>query len=379
MNPPMPQTVTLLRGHQVNPWELGSWRLLGPQYRVRVLVTKGARYEAVAGLEQIQVATLGDRLAAGPPGRLLTRAAGERYLGLAAALAGSDIVHAAELGYWFSAQAAALKRTLGFKLALTVWETLPFADSYRNVRTRRYRRDVLAATDLFLATTERARRALLLEGAPPERIVVCQPGIDVERFAGARSAQPRSDGRHVILSVGRLVWEKGHQDLLRALALLRVERGLSPLAMIVGVGPEEKRLRAYAAELGLADAVEFAGAVPYAELPSIYARASCLVLASIPLWHWEEQFGMVLAEAMAAHLPILASTSGAIGEVVGGDATAFAPGDWVGLARALAEGPLARPPGERSAPAPERVELYSSQSAAQRLRDAYERLAPGGS
>ena len=91
--------------------------------------------------------------------------------GLDDALRGADIVHAAELGYWFSAQAARLRRReLGFRLALTVWETLPFADAYRNVRTRRYRRDTLAAADLYLPTTERARDALLLEGAPAERI-----------------------------------------------------------------------------------------------------------------------------------------------------------------------------------------------------------------
>ena len=164
MNPPVPQTVTLLRGHHVNPWELGSWRLLGPEIRVRVVVTAGARYETDTGLEEIHVGTLGDGCRAAGAGRLLTRAAGERYLDLAAALAGSDIVHAAELGYWFSAQAAHLRRRLGFKLALTVWETLPFGDSYRNVAHRRYRRDVLAATDLFLPATERARQALLSGG-----------------------------------------------------------------------------------------------------------------------------------------------------------------------------------------------------------------------
>jgi glycosyltransferase involved in cell wall biosynthesis len=375
MNPSVPQTVTLLRGHHVNPWELGSWRLLGPGFRVRVVVTAGATHETDTGLEEIHVRTLGDRLPRGGAGRLLTRAAGERYLDLASALAGSDIVHAAELGYWFSAQAAHLRRRLGFKLALTVWETLPFCDSYRNVRTRRYRRDALAATDLFLPATERARQALLLEGAPPARIEVCPPGIDVDRFADGRQARLLDGDRHVIVSIGRLVWEKGHQDLLRALALLRDANCLTPRALIVGVGPEERRLRAYARELGLADAVEFAGAIPYGQLPSLYAGASCLVLASIPLWYWEEQFGMVLAEAMAAHVPIVASTCGAIPEVVGSDATLFAPGDWVGLANALAAGPLARPPGDRYAPAPERIERFSSASAAGRLRAAYERLA----
>jgi glycosyltransferase involved in cell wall biosynthesis len=307
-------------------------------------------------------------------GALLTRAVGERYLGLEERLSGADIVHGAELGYWFTAQAAALRARLGFRLAVTVWETLPFARAYRNVRTRPYRAAVLREADLFLATTERARDALVLEGAVPERIRVCPPGIDVERFGVAREARPPAGGGHLVLSIGRLVWEKGHQDLLRALALLRRRGGHDVRALIVGVGPEERRLRGVIDDLGLGDAVELRGWVAYDELPQVYAQASCLVLGSLPTPFWEEQFGMVLAEAMAAHLPILAAASGAIPEVVGASGTLFAPGDWVGLAEALADGPLAGAPGARRVPEPERLERFSARAAGARLRAAYEEL-----
>jgi glycosyltransferase involved in cell wall biosynthesis len=297
---------------------------------------------------------------------------GERYVGLREQLAGFDIVHAAELGYWFSAQAARRKSELGFKLVLTVWETLPFRNAYRNVRTRRYRRETLHGADLFLATTDRAREALLLEGARDEQIMVCPPGIDIDRFATGQGRSPRADGDYVLLSVGRLVWEKGHQDLLRAVALLR-RRGRDDVRVeLVGTGPERGRLERVAADLGLADAVVFRGNVPYDELPGLYARASCLVLASLPTPFWEEQFGMVLAEALAARLPIVAAASGAIPEVLGDDGTLVAPGDWVGLAAALADGPLAARPGTRSTPSAERVDHLSTTAAAARLRRAYE-------
>lgn len=366
----------MLRGTAVNPWDLRPFEDLGPGYDVRVLEPPNNLYDASSlGVAREPVATLGGRLPGGRAGSLVTRAAGERYLGLADRLRGADIVHAAELGYWFSAQAAALRRQLGFRLVLTVWETLPFADAYRNVRTRRYRRATLAAADRFLATTERARDALLLEGAPPERIRVTPPGIDVERFAAARTATPPAGGGHLLLSIGRLVWEKGHQDLLRAMALLR-QRGRDDVrALIVGVGPEEKRLRGVVRDLGLADRVELRGWVPNDELPEIYATASCLVLASLPTAFWEEQFGMVLAEAMAAHVPVVAAASGAIPEVIGASGTLFPPGDWVGLARVLAEGPLAATPGTRRAPEPERLARYSASAAAARLRAAYGELA----
>lgn len=365
----------LLRGLSVAPWDLRPYERLAPDYRVSVLVAAGNLYGTSAlELERRPARALSDMLPGGAVGRLATRALGERFLDLSRGLQGADIVHAAELGNWYSAQAARLKAELGFRLVVTAWETLPLRDSYRNVRTRPYARAVLAAADRFLAATERAREALLLEGAAPERIVVCPPGIDLERFAAAREARPPADGSHLILSVGRLVWEKGHQDLLRAMALLQREGRRDVRAVIVGDGPEGARLRALADELGLGAAVELRASVPYEEMPGLYAQASCLVLASLPVRFWEEQFGMVLAEAMAGHVPIVASTSGAIPEVAGERADYFAPGDWVGLARVLAEGPLAGAPGARREPEPERLERFSTAAAATRLRAVYDEL-----
>ncbi len=93
-----------------------------------------------------------------------------------------------------------------------------------------------------------------------------------------------------------------------------------------------------------------------------------------PRAFWEEQFGMVIAEAMAAGLPIVASTSGAIPEVAGRDATYVAAGDWLGLARALAEGPLSAPPGRRVEHDRARLDAWSVDAAAARLEAAYRRV-----
>ncbi len=260
---------------------------------------------------------------------------------------------------------------------LTCWETIPFLHAYRNVRTRPYRDEVLRETDLFLATTERARATLLLEGAPEDRIEVNAPGVDTALFAPAAGGPAPAD--HLIVSPGRLVWEKGHQDVLRAVAALHrgivpLPHGARPRVLVIGGGGEEGRLRRYADELGIGDRVDLRAEVPYAQMPAIYAGASSVVLASLPVWSWEEQFGMVLADAMAAGVPIVASSSGAIPEVLAGQAPLFAPGDWLELARALAEGPLARPPGTRAAYDPALVAHYSGEAAAERLADAYDRL-----
>jgi glycosyltransferase involved in cell wall biosynthesis len=371
--------VVVLRGHQTNPWELRPWQELGDRYDVAYLSSQRSWFDTSGvTLSAVPARTLRGLLPAGRLGDLATRVPGDRYLGLREHLEGADVVHAQELGYWYSMQAAKLKRRLGYKLVLTVWETIPFLDAYRNVRTRPYRRTVLEAADLFLAASERARDALLLEGAPAERIRVSPPGIDIERFRPPDAPRPRPD-EPLILSPGRLVWEKGHQDVLRAVAALRrgVVAGpsgdpLRPRVLIVGDGPERERLERYAAQLGIADAVELRSFVPYDEMPALYARASCLVLASLPIWSWEEQFGMVIAEAMAAELPLVLSSSGAIPEVGGDVADYVVPGDWVGLAETLARGPLGGAPPRTGLR--ERAARFSTAAAAARLAQAYDEL-----
>lgn len=367
--------VVLLRGNHVNVWDLRSWELLQDEFDVSVLVPADNVHDLTAlRLRQVPVRTVGTKLPGGPIGRLATRAVGERYLGLEELLRGADVVQPTDLVFWFSWQAALLKRSLGYKLVTTVAETLPFVDAYRNVRTRRYRRAVLAETDRFVAMTERAREALILEGAVPERITVSAPGTSIERFAAGQAPDPPADGRHLLLSVGRLVWEKGHQDLLRAVALLRARGRDDMSVLIVGRGPEEKRLRGVVRDLGLESVVEMRPFIDHDELPRVYAQASALVLASLAVPFWEEQFGLVLAEAMAAHVPVVAAGSGAIPEVVGDSGTLFTPGDWVGLADVLATGPLAQSPVARRVPEQVRLESYSREAQAERLRAVYREL-----
>lgn len=390
----MPTNVLLLRGHHPTVWGLRAFEGLPERFAVRLAVT-GRPHYSLEGLEleQVPVRTVRDRIPGGTVASVVTLGLPDRVLGAEQIYASADIVHAEELSLWFTAQAARLKARLGYRLVVTVSETLPLLDAFRNPHGRRYRAETLAAADLYLAISQHAYDCLLLEGVPEEKVVLSYHGIDLKRFA-----QPRAEGvgEHVILSPARLEWEKGHHDILRAVAVLK--QGLVPAPpeavkglrlMLVGAGPEEKRLRAHAAELGIADAVTI-GRVPYDEMPALYARASALVLASlprsgcslypgdIPRCFWEEQFGMVLAEAMAAGVPMIVSTSGAIPEVAGGEAEYFAPGDWMAIARALAEGPLSRAPATRVDYPSERLESYSVPAAARRIAAAFDRVLDGG-
>ncbi|HEY2180636.1 MAG TPA: glycosyltransferase [Solirubrobacteraceae bacterium] len=384
-------SVLIVRGHLSTPWELRPWLELPDRFQVSYLLTGSNRFATPDRLRPVRARALRDLLPRGPLGELSAGVLGDRYLSGADAFAAADIVHAAELSFWFAADAARRRQRADFRLVQTVWETLPMLVAYRNHHARKFREQVLANTDLFLPTTERAALALQLEGVASERIKVCPPGIDTARFAPSLDAP--TPAAHTLVSPGRLVWEKGHQDVLRALALLhrgivRTPTGetVRPRLVIVGVGPEEGRLRAHAAELGLADFVEIRS-VPYEEMPSVFAGASAMVLASqatanaalhpfdVPHAFWEEQFGLVLAEAMASGLAIVTTTSGAIPEVVrGAPVELVAPGDWPAIAQTLARGPLSRPPAQRVAYPPEIVARYSTSAAAERLANAYDRV-----
>ena len=389
----VPIRILVARGRAANPWDLRPWEALPEEFVTSFLRLRGNSYDTSSVRLRQETAWARSALVPGPKlvGDAITALIGDRHLGVDEALGQTDVVHAAELSYWFTADLARRKRHHSYSLVVTVWETIPMGHAFRNPSARRHRDLVLQEADLFVAATERAREGLLLEGVEEQRIQVSYPGVDVGRFTPGPS-DPDA-GHHTIVSPGRLVWEKGHQDVIRAVAALH--KGIvtlpqsvqPPDLIVVGDGPERDRLQAHAAELGIGHAVQLRPFVPHEEMPALFSSASAMVLASLPYsgggisplgsprGFWEEQFGMVLAEAMMAGLDIVAGSSGAIPEVMGGAGTLVMPGDWLGIARALADGALSRAPGERVAyPAP-LLARYSADAAALRLADIYSGLA----
>ena len=130
--------VVVLRGHHANVGELRPWELLLDRFDIEVVTTA----RADQGLEGLRVptriaATRRARLPRGRLGTLATHAVGDAYTDVEALVRDATIVHTAELGPWFAAQPARLRRTLGFRLVVTVWETIPFCLDLSHVAGRR--------------------------------------------------------------------------------------------------------------------------------------------------------------------------------------------------------------------------------------------------
>jgi glycosyltransferase involved in cell wall biosynthesis len=177
---------------------------------------------------------------------------------------------------------------------------------------------------------------LTARGIPGSRITVQHNSVtpfqlsDATEAARLRGSLGIEEGIPVLLAVGRLSAEKGFADLLEAVALVRSDAREFRL-IIVGEGPERHRLEASVAQLGLAGRVLLPG--HDSRMAPWYALAYALLMPS-----HSEGSPNVLLEAMAAGLPVVATTVGGIPEMAADRETALLvpPMNPPALARAIA-------------------------------------------
>jgi len=172
--------------------------------------------------------------------------------------------------------------------------------------------------------------------------------------------------------VGRLVAQKGLDNLLRALALLR---GAKWRLLIVGDGPERERLEALASELRLAARVRWTGGLPGDQVAGLWPDLDVLVQPSRKLEDWRETNGHVLIEAMANEVAVLGTDSGVIPELVGDAGIVVPDGDIAAMAAALerltdaaARRTLAQAARARA------LRLYSDDAIAERTLDFWKQV-----
>lgn len=178
-------------------------------------------------------------------------------------------------------------------------------------------------------------------GFTPDRVFHAPHSTDVAPFhAIARSRDYGAPGTLRILATGRLIERKGFDRLIRSYAVARATRPGITLR-IVGTGPAMEALRGLADQLRVP--VEFAGFVDQDRLPAEYATADVYAFPTL-----DDPFGIVLLEAMASGLPVIASPRGGATEdlvVIDGNGFVIDPDDIDAAAEAfvrLADDPALR-------------------------------------
>lgn len=263
-----------------------------------------------------------------------------------------EIYHTADPHYYYSYQLAKLReKNLIKKLIVTSWETIPFNNEAVE-RKRFIKYFTLKQADDYICYTQKAKKTLVLEGVNPIKISVVRLGVDLDRFTSEIDKNPRSrkfvkNRKITILFVGRLVEEKGILDLYEAFKNIKYQiakistKGRSPSRRkntnqksniekiqlkIIGDGVLKSDLINLIRQDGLTNDIHIEKKT-YGEMPKVYREADIFVLLSKRTKTWEEQYGMVLVEAMASGLPIIAYDTGAISEIVGNVGILIKEGD----------------------------------------------------
>ena len=195
-----------------------------------------------------------------------------------------------------------------------------------------WRIDAKAARSRFVACiSDYARAQTMCFAAEPDwpRLHVIHCGVDPDRYAAKRD----TGGGARLLFVGRMAAVKGVPLLLEAVAALAADHPDLHLTLI-GDGPDRTALEARATGLGIADRCTFAGYRGQAEVAEALKSADIFVLPS-----FAEGVPVVLMEAMAAGLPVIATRIAGIPELVedGIHGRLVPPGDTDALRAAIAE------------------------------------------
>ncbi len=193
----------------------------------------------------------------------------------------------------------------------TWWARLP--------GTRRALRLIGEDTNTLTYLGDYTRRAIAsaLTPAAAARMVRLPPGVDPSVFrpgSGGDAVRRRlgvPPSRPVVACVARLKPRKGQDTLIRAMPLV-LERVPDALLLIVGGGPDRRRLERLVDEMGVRSAVRFMGPVPWAELPPYFDAADAFAMPcrTRRLGLEPEALGIVFLEASATELPVVVGNSG---------------------------------------------------------------------
>ncbi len=235
-----------------------------------------------------------------------------------------DLLHAHHLtSYGFLAGLCDVQPTI-----VSVWGTDILEAPEWTPLHLRLTRFALEHADHVTATGLRLANATLRYMPKAKPVTVVSYGVDLDRFQVPDAvARPVP----VVGTVARLSQEKGLDVLLRAAAQIS-KQGQKLRLLIVGDGPQRRKLERLAGQLGIGDITEFRGEIPHDDVPAVLTELDIFAMPSLA-----EGFGVAALEASATGLPVVASDVHGIPDVVDHQRTGLLvpPGDAAALAAAL--------------------------------------------
>jgi colanic acid/amylovoran biosynthesis glycosyltransferase len=162
----------------------------------------------------------------------------------------------------------------------------------------------IAITEWLLAEIKRDYAQLRTD-----QVLLGRIGVDTRKWVPDQNAED-GDGTLRIITVGRLHLSKGHDDLLRSVALMLAE-GRKVTLRLLGDGPQRNELESFARELGITEKVKFEGSVAEERIIEEMRRADVFVLAS-----HAEPLGVAYMEAMSMEVATIGTAAGGVGEII---------------------------------------------------------------
>ena len=229
-----------------------------------------------------------------------------------------DCIHAHD---WLVANAAkTLKNSYEIPIVATIHATESGRNSGIHDETQRYINDTewlltYEATEVIVNSNYMKCELQRLFGLPFEKINVVPNGINLNNFSGVEKdydfrRQYAMDNEKIILYVGRLVYEKGIQNLISAMP--KILQGYHDTKLVIaGKGGMFDELKAQSDSMGLGNKVYFTGYLNSKQVQKMY---KCADIAVFPSTY--EPFGIVALEAMLAGIPTVVSDVGGLNEIV---------------------------------------------------------------
>ncbi len=166
--------------------------------------------------------------------------------------------------------------------------------------------------DVILAISDYNYEHLIKFGAPDSMLVRHPNGIAASKFTPKDYSKSTDQKSVTIMSVGRLVWEKGYEYALPAIEeVIKRNPDTKITYRIIGAGILEAELKQQAKDLGIEQNIDFAGGLEYGQVIKSFPKADIYLLSSVA-----EALPTVLMEAQASALPIVATDVGSVKDLV---------------------------------------------------------------